>query len=320
MLNKEMEYRLNKYISASGFCSRREADRYIESGKVTINGKVASVKDTVLPGQKVMVSGSIIEAEIQPVYIAFNKPVGVVSTANKRERNNIVDFIKHEQRIYPIDSLERDAQGLILLTNDSSIVKKIAEASHCYKKVYTVMVNKPLTPLFIKEMTEGVVIQGQITRKCEIKQINPYTFEVTIVQEVNRQITRMCEQLGYEVVKLECIQIMNINLAKLGQGNWRDLTEIELNGIFDMLDNAGKVSAPPRLNAKKPMVKAGFKSNKKQTTTPSDDNESKDYKKEHAQKKKKTASANKPQNNILKGPREGKSRVKAIKDKTRKRY
>lgn len=315
-----MEYRLNKYISASGFCSRREADKYIESGKVTINGKVATVKDRVLPGQKVMVSGSLIEAEIQPVYIAFNKPVGVVSTANTRERNNIVDFIKHEQRIYPIDNLEREAQGLILLTNDSSIVKKIAEASHCYKKVYTVMVNKPITPLFVKEMTEGVVVQGQITRKCDIKQINPYTFEITIVQEINRQITRMCEQLGYEVVKLECIQIMNINLAKLGQGNWRDLTDLELNGIFDMLDNAGKISAPPRLNTKKTTTKATFKFKKNYSTVYSDDNESKDIKKDNTQKKNKASSINKTKNNILKGPREGKSRVKAIKDKARKRY
>lgn len=312
-----MEYRLNKYISASGFCSRREADRYIETGKVTIDGKRATVKDRVLPGQKVMVSGNLIEADIKPVYIAFNKPVGVVSTANTHERNNIVDFIKHEQRIYPIDNLERDAQGLILLTNDSNIIKKLADATHCYKKVYVVSVNKPITPQFITSMTDGVVIHGQPTRKCEIKQINPYTFEITVVQELNRQVTRMCESLGYEVVKLECIQIMNIGLEKVGQGNWRDLTNKELNGILDILDNADKVKAPPRIYSKKTGVKktTPYKkplSEKKETVSAST--------KDKKETPKKTSQNNKPKSNVLKGPREGKSKVKVIKDKARKRY
>lgn len=318
----KMEYRLNKYISASGFCSRREADRFIEKGKVTIDGKIATVKDKVLPGQKVMVSGTIIEAEIKPVYIAFNKPTGIISTANKHERNNIVDFIKHEQRIYPIDNLEKEAQGLILLTNDSSIVKRIEKATHCYKKVYIVSVNKPITPTFITEMSEGVAILGQVTRKCDIKQINPYTFQITIVQELNRQVSRMCEHLGYEVVKLECTQIMNINLNKLGQGNWRDLTKNELEGIFDMLDNAGKVSAPQRLVSKK-NTSIRVKSTQKKQYSPSKEQPENKGQKENSENKdnkRNNKPANKPKSNILKGPREGKSKVKAIKDKARKRY
>ena len=315
-----MEYRLNKYISASGFCSRREADKFIERGKVTIDGKTATVLDRVLPGQKVMVSGNIIEADIKPVYIAFNKPTGIASTANTRERNNIVDFIKHEQRIYPIDSLERDAQGLILLTNDSSIIKKIEKATHCYKKVYIASVNKPITPAFISEMSEGISMHGQVTRKCDIKQINPYTFQITIVQELNRQVTRMCEHLGYEVVKLECIQIMNINLDKLGQGNWRDLTKKELEGIFDMLDNAGKVSAPQRLMSKKSTsIRVKSTTNKPFSSTPKKESENKEQK-DNKENKKNSKPANSPKSNVLKGPREGKSKVKAIKDKARKRY
>lgn len=252
-----MEYRLNKYISGSGFCSRREADRLIEAGKVTINGKRAVIGMRVLPGQKVKVNGTPIVAEIEPVYIAFNKPVGVVSTTDPQEKDNIVKFISHEQRIFPIGRLDKDSQGLILLTNDGDIVNKILRVGNNHKKEYIVKVDKPITPDFLTRMAQGVPILDRVTRRCEIEQINPTTFKIGLVQGLNRQIRRMCEYFDYEVLKLERIQIMHIKLGKLGQGNWRDLTPHELEELFDMLDRSEKVAADKHpANSNKEMNRA----------------------------------------------------------------
>ncbi len=237
-----MEYRLNKYISNSGFCSRREADRFIENGNVTINGKRATIGMRVLPGQKVRVNGELIINDIEPVYIAFNKPVGIVSTTDPVEKDNIVDFIRHEQRIFPIGRLDKDSQGLILLTNDGDIVNKILRVGNNHKKEYIVKVDKPITKDFLTRMSQGVPILDRVTRKCELVEINPYTFKITLIQGLNRQIRRMCEYLGYEVLKLERIQIMNISLGNLGQGNWRNLTHSELEGLFDLLENSEKTT------------------------------------------------------------------------------
>lgn len=237
-----MEYRLNKYISASGFCSRREADKYIESGNVTINGKRAVIGARVLPGQKVKVNGELIENKVEPVYIAFNKPVGIVSSTNPLERDNIVDFIRHEQRIFPIGRLDKDSQGLILLTNDGDIVNKILRAGNNHKKEYIVTVDRPITEDFLTRMSQGVPILDRVTRRCEIEKINPYTFKIGLIQGLNRQIRRMCEYFSYDVLKLERVQIMNIKLDKLGQGNWRSLTPTELEGLFDMLEASEKAS------------------------------------------------------------------------------
>lgn len=231
-----MEYRLNKYISSSGFCSRREADRLIEEGKVRVDGKRAQVGMRVLPGQKVMVNGELIKNDIEPVYIAFNKPVGVVSTTDPEEKDNIVDFISHEQRIFPIGRLDKDSQGLILLTNDGDIVNKILRVGNNHKKEYIVKVDRPITKDFLERMAQGVPILDRVTRRCELREINPYTFQITLIQGLNRQIRRMCEYFGYNVLKLERIQVLNIKLGDLGQGNWRDLTHAELEGLFDMLD------------------------------------------------------------------------------------
>ncbi|WP_101688308.1 23S rRNA pseudouridine(2604) synthase RluF [Dysgonomonas massiliensis] len=231
-----MEYRLNKYISSSGFCSRREADRLIEEGKVRVNGKRAEIGMRVLPGQKVTVNGELIKNDIEPVYIAFNKPVGVVSTTDPEEDDNIVDFISHEQRIFPIGRLDKDSQGLILLTNDGDIVNKILRVGNNHKKEYIVKVDRPITKDFLERMAQGVPILDRVTRRCELREINPYTFQITLIQGLNRQIRRMCEYFGYNVLKLERIQVMNIKLGDLGQGNWRDLTHAELEGLFDMLD------------------------------------------------------------------------------------
>lgn len=235
-----MEYRLNKYISASGFCSRREADKYIESGNVTVNGKKATIGSRVLPGQRVKVNGELIENKIEPVYIAFNKPVGVVSSTNPLERDNIIEFIRHEQRIFPIGRLDKDSQGLILLTNDGDIVNKILRAGNNHKKDYVVTVNRPITSDFLTRMSQGVPILDRVTRGCEIEKINPYTFKISLIQGLNRQIRRMCEYFNYDVLKLERIQIMNIKLDKLGQGNWRNLTASEMEGLFDMLEASEK--------------------------------------------------------------------------------
>lgn len=235
-----MEYRLNKYISSSGFCSRREADQYIENGKVTVNGKRASIGMRVLPGQKVKVNGELIVNDIEPVYIAFNKPVGIVSTTDPQEKDNIINFIRHEQRIFPIGRLDKDSQGLILLTNDGDIVNKILRAGNNHKKDYLVKVNKPITKDFLTRMSQGVPILDRVTRRCEIVEINPYMFQISLIQGLNRQIRRMCEYFEYEVLKLERIQIMNIKLGSLGQGNWRNLTESELEGLFDMLEDSEK--------------------------------------------------------------------------------
>lgn len=252
-----MEYRLNKYISGSGYCSRREADQLIEEGHVTINGKRASIGMRVLPGQNVKVRAELIKNEIEPVYIAFNKPVGVVSTTDKQEKQNIVDFISHEQRIFPIGRLDKDSQGLILLTNDGDIVNKILRVGNNHKKEYVVKVNKPITKEFLTKMAQGVPILDRVTRRCEIKEINPYTFQISLIQGLNRQIRRMCEYFNYEVVKLERIQIMNIKLDNLGQGNWRNLTISELEGLFDLLDKSKSITQTDKpTNSNKAVNKA----------------------------------------------------------------
>jgi len=233
-----MEYRLNKYISSSGFCSRRDADRLIEEGRVTINGKRAVIGIRVLPGQKVKVDGELIVNSIEPVYIAFNKPIGIVSTTDTQERDSIVNFIRHEQRIFPIGRLDKDSQGLILLTNDGDIVNKILRAGNNHKKDYLVKVNKPITKDFLTRMAQGVPILDRVTHRCQIVEINPFMFQISLIQGLNRQIRRMCEYFDYEVTKLERIQIMNIKLGSLGQGNWRNLTESELEGLFNMLEDS----------------------------------------------------------------------------------
>lgn len=327
-----MEYRLNKYISASGYCSRREADRFIESGNVTINGRRASIGDRVMPGQKVKVNGNLIESDIKPVYIAFNKPVGIAATSNLRERNNIIDFIKHEQKIFPIGQLEIESQGLVLLTNDAKTADKILNANDLYKKIYIVTVNKPITDLFIESMSQGVSLNGQVTRKCKIEKINPYTFKITLLNESNRQVQKMCEYLGYEIHKLECVQIMNISLDKLGQGNYRDLSSVELNTLFDTLESVSK-SATSKQGSK--FKKSSFKSDSSNSKTEQYNKRIKSYdnvkssnstdKKDNEKVSGNKSASNKTNNtskksNILKGPREGKSKVKSIKDKTRRWY
>jgi 23S rRNA pseudouridine2604 synthase len=232
--------RLNKFISESGVCSRREADRYIEQGNVKINGKRAKIGDQVFPGDIVHVNGNALEPmeAIEHVYIALNKPTGITSTTELSDRTNIIDFVNHSRRIFPVGRLDKDSQGLIFLTSDGDIVNRILRASNNHEKEYLVTVNKPITPEFIEGMSAGVPILGKRTKRCKINAETPYIFRIILVQGLNRQIRRMCEHFGYEVTKLERIRIMNVTLKGLPQGDWRDLTQDELKGIFKLLDYA----------------------------------------------------------------------------------
>lgn len=232
--------RLNKFIAESGSCSRREADRFIEQGNVTINGKRAKIGDQVYPGDVVRVNGNALEpvAASEHVYIALNKPVGITSTTETGDRSNIVDFVNHSRRIFPVGRLDKDSQGLIFLTSDGNIVNKILRASNNHEKEYLVTVNKPITDEFITGMSAGVPILGQRTKKCFIQKETPFIFRIILVQGLNRQIRRMCEFFGYDVVKLERVRIMNVTLKGLPPGDWRDLTESELKEIFRLIEKS----------------------------------------------------------------------------------
>lgn len=232
--------RLNKFISESGICSRREADRFIEQGRVMVNGRRAKIGDQVYPGDKVMVNGNALEpvAATEHVYIVLNKPVGITSTTEESDRSNIVDFVNHTRRIFPVGRLDKDSQGLIFLTSDGDIVNKILRASNNHEKEYLVTVNKPITDEFLQGMSAGVPILGQRTKRCFIAKETPFIFRIILVQGLNRQIRRMCEHFGYDVVKLERIRIMNVKLKGLPSGDWRDLTSDELSRIFKLIGDS----------------------------------------------------------------------------------
>ena len=250
--------RLNKYISESGICSRRDADRYIEQGNVFINGKRAAVGDQVFAGDVVKVNGQLIEPREADdlVLIALNKPVGIVSTTEEGERDNIVDFVNHSKRIFPIGRLDKDSQGLIFLTNHGDLVNKILRAGNNHEKEYLVTVNKPVTEEFIRGMGAGVPMLGTVTKKCKVKKESPFVFRITLVQGLNRQIRRMAEHFGYEVTKLERVRIMNVSLKGVPPGEWRDLTDDELIELFKLIED----SSSEDKSAKKKPVKSSAKS------------------------------------------------------------
>ena len=219
--------RLNKYIASSGLCSRREADTLIEQGKVTING-IAAVQGTkVIPGDVVEVSGQKITPDDSMVYIAFNKPLGVTCTTDKRDPSNIIDYIGYSERIFPVGRLDKNSSGLILLTNDGSIVNKLLRAENGHEKEYLVTVNRPYDKDFIRSMESGVPVLGQLTLPCKLKPAGDKTFKIILHQGLNRQIRRMCEYLGYMVTRLKRIRFMNITLGDLDTGKWRYLTPEE---------------------------------------------------------------------------------------------
>lgn len=253
--------RLNKYISESGICSRREADRYIEQGNVYINGKRATIGDRVTAGDTVRVNGQLIEPQDDAhfVFIALNKPVGIVSTTESSEKANIVDFVKHSTRIFPIGRLDKDSQGLIFLTNNGDLVNKVLRAGNNHEKEYLVTVDKPITDDFIAGMGQGVPILGVVTKKCKVSRESAQVFRITLVQGLNRQIRRMCEYFGYEVTKLERVRIMNVDLKGLPVGEWRDLTEKELSVLLKAVENSSSEAPANAPKAKKPQGKSRAK-------------------------------------------------------------
>lgn len=236
-----METRINKYLSEVGYCSRREADRLLEEGRIKVNGKIPELGTKVSDADEIFVDGiSIRKTQEQHVYIALNKPVGIVCTTDtKREKNNIVDFVNHPKRIFPIGRLDKPSEGLILLTSDGDIVNKILRARNNHEKEYIVRVNKPITSKFLEKMRNGVPILDTVTRKCEVEQIDTLSFRIVLTQGLNRQIRRMCEYLGYEVKKLKRIRIMNIQLD-LPVGKWRDLTAAELSELNTLTRDSAK--------------------------------------------------------------------------------
>lgn len=235
--------RINKFLSEVGFCSRREADKLIDQGRVTINGKVPEMGTKISAEDEVRVNGKLISAKAKKepsVYLAFNKPVGIVCTTDSSvEKDNIIDFINYPKRIFPIGRLDKPSEGLIFLTNDGDIVNKILRARNNHEKEYVVSVNHPITPEFIKKMAYGVPILDTVTRKCEVEQLGKFEFKIVLTQGLNRQIRRMCEYLGYEVTSLKRVRIMNVSLD-VPVGTWRDLTKEELQTINKMVDESSK--------------------------------------------------------------------------------
>ena len=238
--------RINKYLSEVGFCSRREADKLIDAGRVTINGKVPEMGTKISSEDEVRVDGKLISPPKEDfVYLAFNKPVGIVCTTDTGvEKDNIIDFINYPKRIFPIGRLDKPSEGLIFLTNDGDIVNKILRARNHHEKEYLVMVNKPITKTFIQNMGEGVPILDTVTRKCVVEQIDRYQFRIILTQGLNRQIRRMCEYLGYNVVQLKRIRIMNVSLD-VPLGKWRYLTENEVSEINRLVATSAKTHQDP---------------------------------------------------------------------------
>ena len=227
--------RINKYLADSGKCSRRAADQLIKDGEVFIDGRVAQLGDRVLPGMKVSFRGENVKNNIKRKYIMLNKPVGIICTADPNEPDNVVSFIDHDDRIYPIGRLDKDSEGLLLLTNDGDIVNRILRASEKHEKEYEVRVDKPVNYDFIKKMENGVHILGTTTLPCKVTKTGDRTFNIILTQGLNRQIRRMCEALGYEVRALRRVRIMHLRLGNLKTGKWRNLTPTELSELFRQL-------------------------------------------------------------------------------------
>lgn len=236
------EVRINKFLSEIGYCSRREADRMIAANRVTINDKVPEMGTKIVPGDVVKVDGEVVSAPKEKhVYIAFNKPVGVICTTDTKVKDNIVDYINHPQRIFHIGRLDKPSEGLILLTSDGDIVNKILRAGNAHEKEYIVKVNRPIEGDFIDRMSKGVPILDIVTQKCYVKQLKKDTFKIILTQGLNRQIRRMCDYLGYKVLALKRVRIMNISLD-LPKGRWRDLSAEELDEIQYLVKDSSKTA------------------------------------------------------------------------------
>jgi len=224
--------RLNKYISETGVCSRRAADAWIEAGRVTVNGELAVVGTKVDDSDVVCVDGRRIGAAKKHVYILLNKPVGVICTTERDVRDNIVDFVGHHERIFPIGRLDRDSEGLILLTNHGDIVNEVLRSENDHEKEYIVTVDRPVTEIFLNGMASGVRILGTVTKPCRIRRVGPSTFRIILTQGLNRQIRRMCSFFGYRVLRLQRVRVMNIEIGSLRTGQWRDLSGDEVSELL----------------------------------------------------------------------------------------
>jgi 23S rRNA pseudouridine2604 synthase len=224
--------RLNKYISETGVCSRREADKWIEAGRVTCNGQPAALGTQVADGDEIRVDGQIVGAKKKQIYIALNKPVGITCTTETHIEGNIIDLIGHPERIFPIGRLDKDSEGLILVTNNGDIVNDILRSENNHEKEYIVTVDRPITELSLQMMADGVKIMGELTKPCKVRRIDQLTFRLILTQGLNRQIRRMCSALGYKAQRLQRVRIMNIHLGTLIPGQWRHLTDHELAGLL----------------------------------------------------------------------------------------
>ena len=237
---EENTTRINKFLSETGFCSRREADRLIEQGRVTITGKIPEMGTKVAPGDEVRVNGELVQQKNEkPIYLAFYKPVGIECTTNLSVRDNIVDYINYPERIFPIGRLDKASEGLIFMTNDGDIVNKILRARNNHEKEYIVTVNKPITDRFIDRMANGIPILETITKKCKVEQISKYVFRIILTQGLNRQIRRMCEYLDYEVTALKRTRIINISLD-VPEGKYRNLTDAEITELNRLIEPSSK--------------------------------------------------------------------------------
>jgi 23S rRNA pseudouridine2604 synthase len=224
--------RLNKYISETGICSRREADKWIEAGRVTWNGQSAALGTQVAEGDEVRLDGQLLGVKKKDVYIALNKPVGIICTTETDIADNIIDHVRHPERIFPVGRLDRDSEGLILLTNNGDIVNEILRSENNHEKEYVVTVDRPITDLSLKMMTTGVKIMGEMTKPAKVSRVDAQTFKIILTQGLNRQIRRMCSALGYKAQRLQRVRIMNVKLGDLGSGQWRPLTPAELAGLL----------------------------------------------------------------------------------------
>ncbi|UZH54368.1 23S rRNA pseudouridine(2604) synthase RluF [Salinimicrobium tongyeongense] len=256
-MSSENLTRLNKYLSEVGYCSRRKADALIEQGRVTINGEVPEMGTKVSPEDEVRVNGElIVPPKKENVYLAFNKPIGIVCTTNPAEKKNIIDYINFPTRIFPIGRLDKPSEGLILLTDDGDIVNKILRARNNHEKEYIVTVDRLITPDFIKRMSSGIPILDTVTRDCEVEQLSKFVFRIILTQGLNRQIRRMCEYLGYEVVKLKRIRIMNIKLD-VPVGQYRHITPKELEELDRLTGDSSKTEdASAGTNSQNPQPKS----------------------------------------------------------------
>ena len=236
-----MEIRLNKFLSEAGVCSRREADRLIESGKVTVDGKRAEMGMKVTESQIVCIGKKQVKPKNEMVLLAVNKPVGVVCTEEKKEKNNIINFLKYPTRITYIGRLDKDSEGLLLMTNNGDIINKMMRAGNEHEKEYIVTVNKPVTEEFLEKMANGVPILDTVTRKCKVEKFEKFKFRIILTQGLNRQIRRMCEYLGYKVTRLVRVRVMNIKLGDLKPGEYRAVTEAEIEKLYEVIKNSSNV-------------------------------------------------------------------------------